>query len=191
MPQPEPQTELKFELNSRSTVMELLMRYYPAALALSLLAAVTASVAVASPAPLDPRASALLTQGRAELTAGHVETAIDAFEAALAIQPGQPAIYIDLANATRQQGMQGKALHYYRLALALDPQNQTAIAGEGVALAEKGAVEKARRNLARLEQLCGATCVPSQEVAAAIARGPAPQVVTAAQVQGQPVVTPN
>jgi Flp pilus assembly protein TadD len=172
--------------------MEILMRYYPAALALSLLASVTASAVYSTPvAPLDPRASALLVQGRADLAAGQVETAIDAFEAALTIQPGQPAIYIDLANATRRQGMQGKALHYYRLALALDPQNQSAIAGEGVALAEKGAVEKARRNLARLEQLCGATCAPARDVAAAIARGPAPQVVTAAEVQGQPVVTPN
>ena len=168
------------------------MRYTPAACALSLLVAVWASVGnTAAPVPLDPRAAALVAQGRAALAAGNADAAVDALEAALAIQPGQVDIYISLADATRSQGLQGKALHYYRQALASDPQNQAAIAGEGVALAEKGAVEKARRNLARLQQLCGAECGPTRELAAAIDRGPAPQVVSAEQVQGQPVVTAN
>jgi hypothetical protein len=60
-----------------------------------------------------------------------------------------------------------------------------------VALAEKGALEKARRNLTRLEQLCGADCPPSRELAAAIAKGPAPKMVTADQIKPQPVVTTN
>ena len=168
------------------------MRFAPAAAALSLLAAVTASVGYsAPPTALDPRAAALLAQGRTEIAAGRADTAIDAFEAALAIQPGSVAIYLDLANATRVQGMQGKALHYYREALERDPQNQTAIAGEGVALVEKGAVEKARRNLARLQQLCGADCPTTRELAAALAKGPAQRVVTAEQIKPQPVVTTN
>ena len=73
-----------------------------------------------------------------------------------------------------------------------DPNNQYAIAGEGAALVEKGAVEKAKTNLARLVQLCGnPTCAPARELSAAIARGPAPVVVTAAQVEAKPVVSPN
>ena len=169
------------------------MRYTPAALALALAAMLTASTGFgAPPAPLDPRAGALVQQGRAALSAGNAEDAVADFEAALAIQPGHVAIYLNLAEAARKQGLQGKALHYYRVALKLDPTNQYAIAGEGEALVEKGAVEKAKLNLARLEQLCGSkSCAPAQSLSAAIARGPAPQVVTAAQVDVKPVVTSN
>lgn len=168
------------------------MRYTPAALALALLAGLTSSAGQgAAPAPLDPRAAGLLQQGRVALSAGNVDGAIDAYEAALAIQPGHVAIYLNLAEATRKQGLQGKALHYYREALKLDPANQYAIAGEGATLVEKGALEKAKRNLARLQQLCGGDCPASRELAAAIQKGPAPQVVTAAEVKPQPVVTQN
>ncbi|MBS0483234.1 MAG: tetratricopeptide repeat protein [Proteobacteria bacterium] len=168
------------------------MRYLPAALALSAILAVTASVGrSAPPAPLEPRAAALVAEGRTALSAGDVDKAVGDFESALTVQPGHVAIYLNLAEATRKQGMQGKALHYYREALTLDPQNTYAIAGEGEALVEKGAVEKARRNLARLQELCGGTCAPAQQLAAAIQKGPAPQVVTADQVKSQPVVSEN
>ncbi|WP_423142820.1 tetratricopeptide repeat protein [Parablastomonas sp. CN1-191] len=169
------------------------MRYTPAALCLSLIAMVSASGTFgAAPAePLDPRARALIAQGEAAESAGQVDAAVDAFEAALAIQPGSVAVLVTLADATRRQGMQGKALHYYREALEREPDNQAAIAGEGAALVEKGAVEKARRNLARLQQLCGGSCPPAQSLAAAISKGPTPQVVTADQVKSQPVVTSN
>lgn len=168
------------------------MRYMPAALALSAIVAVTASVGQGAPAaPLEPRAAALVAQGRAALAAGQADQAVDAFESALAVQPGHVAIFLNLAEATRKEGMQGKALHYYREALKIEPDNTYAIAGEGEALVEKGALEKARRNLARLQQMCGASCAPTQELAAAIQKGPAPQVVTADQVKSQPVVTTN
>jgi Tfp pilus assembly protein PilF len=175
------------------TLKEQIMRYTPAALALALVAAVTASTGYgAPPVPLDPRAAALVQQGRSALSAGNADDAVADFEAALAIQPGHVAIYLNLAEASRKQGMQGKALHYYRQALKLDPSNQFAIAGEGEALVEKGAVEKAKLNLAHIEQLCGnKTCAPAQTLSAAIARGPAPQVVTAAQVEVKPEVSAN
>lgn len=169
------------------------MRYFPAALALSLVVGVTASTGYsAPPIPLDPRAAALVQQGRTALTAGMTDDAVTDFEAALTIQPGHPAIYLNLAEASRKQGMQGKALHYYRAALKLDPSNQYAIAGEGEALVEKGATEKAKLNLTRLQQLCGTpACPPAQSLSAAIARGPAPQVVTAEQVAVKPEVKAN
>ena len=168
------------------------MRYYAPALALSLLAAVTASVGLSAPVqPLDSHAAALDTQGRAALAAGDAEKATDAFEAALALQPGNAMIVLDLAAAARQRGMPGEALHYYRTVLAGDPQNIDALSGEGEALAEKGALEKAKRNLAQVQGLCGHDCGPAQALAAAIAKGPAPKVVTAAAITPQPVVTTN
>jgi Flp pilus assembly protein TadD len=171
---------------------DLLMRYTPAALALSLLVAVTASASFSSPAqPLDPRTSALLAQGRDQLAAGRVEDAIDNFEAALTVQPGNVTVLLDLARANRRQGMQGKALRYYREALSSEPGNLMALSGEGAAFAEKGAIEKARRNLARLEGLCGNNCEATRALSAAIAKGPTPRVVSAEAVKPEPVVSAN
>lgn len=175
-----------------SSAKDLLMRYTPAALALSLLVAVTSSASFsAPPRPLDARAQALLSAGRSALAAGRVNDAISAYEAALTVQPGSAAILIDLAEATRRQGMQGKALHYYRQALKEDPGNLQAISGEGAALAEKGAIEKARRNLVRLEGLCGSNCEATRAVSAAIAKGAAPRMVSAEAVKPAPVVSEN
>lgn len=168
------------------------MRFTPAALALSALAAVTSSMTYSAPREnLDPRAAALVAQGRAAQAAGNVNEAIDAFEAALVVQPGSVAILLNMAGATRLQGMQGKALHYYREALESDPRNLAAIAGEGAALAEKGAVEKARRNLARLKGMCGIDCEATRQLAAVIDKGPAPRVVRADAVKPEPVVSEN
>jgi len=167
---------------------EILMRFTPAGLALSLALALSASMGhSAPPQPLDPRAAALVTNGRAALAAGETDRAIDLFESALAVQPGSVAITLNLAEATRRQGLQGKALHYYREALARDPQNLAAIAGEGAALFEKGALEKAKRNLTRLQGLCGSSCAETRALAAAIARGPADRVVTAEAAKPVPV----
>jgi tetratricopeptide (TPR) repeat protein len=175
-----------------ASAKDLLMRYTPAALALSLLVAVTASVSFsAPPQPLDPRASALLTQGRADLAAGRVNEAVDAYEAALTVQPGNITVLLNLAEATRRQGMQGKALHYYREALQTEPSNLLALSGEGAAFAEKGAIEKARRNLTQLQGLCGSDCEATRQLAAAIAKGPSPRVVSAEAVKPDPVVTQN
>jgi tetratricopeptide (TPR) repeat protein len=169
------------------------MRYTPAALALALLAVVTASSGYsAPPVPLDPRAAALLSTGRAAMSAGNLGDAVADFEAALAVQPGHVAIYLNLAEAARKRGMQGKALHYYRVALKLDPNNLYAIAGEGEALVEKGAVEKARKNYDRLVALCGnSTCPQARTLATAIAKAPAKQMVTAEQVEPKPEVSAN
>ena len=168
------------------------MRYTPAALALSLALALSSSVLYsAAPMVLEPRAAALQSEGRAALAAGNVDAAIDAFEAALTVQPGSVILTLDLAEATRRQGLQGKALHYYRKALISDPQNLDAIAGEGTALVEKGAVEKARRNQTRLQGLCGKDCSQVQSLSAAISKGPSPRVLTAEAVKPSPTVSEN
>jgi Tfp pilus assembly protein PilF len=173
------------------TLRENLMRYTPAALALSLALALTSSMAWTAPTiPLDPRAAALVSEGRAALAGGDANGAIDAFEAALAVQPGAPQITLALAEATRRQGLQGKALHYYREALERDPRNFAAIAGEGRALIDKGAVEKARRNLVRLQSACGLSCPETRELAAALASSASVErVVSAQSLKPEPVVS--
>lgn len=147
------------------------MRFAPAAAALSLFLATTASVTSAQdPAP-DPRAMALVAQGKAALEAGDAQGATDAFEAALAVDPGYTPIFLELAEAARRDGLQGKAIRYYREALARDPENFAAISGEGAALVEKGALEKAKRNLARLRSMCGDNCPETVALRSTIAVG--------------------
>jgi Tfp pilus assembly protein PilF len=170
---------------------EFVMRYFPAALALSLAVAVTASISQGAERQADPRAVALEKDGEAKLAAGDVQAAVDAFEAALAVDPGHTAIYLDLAEAARREGLQGKAIHFYREALKREPENLAAISGEGAALVEKGAVEKARKNLSKLETMCGDNCRETKQLAAAIARGPQQAVLTAEAVTPDPVVTQN
>ena len=78
------------------------MRYYPAALALSLLAGVSAStVYSAPPQSVDPRAATLMTLGESELGAGRLDEAVSAYEAALTVSPGNIEVLLGLANATR------------------------------------------------------------------------------------------
>jgi len=159
------------------------MRFGPAAAALSLVIAVTASVGHASASPPDPRAEALMAEGQAQLAAGDTQGAIDAFEAALVVDPGYTAIYIALAEAARAEGLQGKAIGYYREARERDPQNLAAISGEGEALVEKGALSAAQENLDILQSMCGDGCAETLQLAAAIEQGP--PVMTAE------VVTPD
>ena len=132
-----------------------------------------------------------LARVKAQLDAGKTSDAVDSFEAALAVDPGYTDIYLDLAEAARKDGMQGKAIHYYRVALTVQPDNLAAISGEGEALLEKGAVEKAKRNLAKLETMCGGNCREAKELASAIDNAPRAALVTAEAVTPDPVVTKN
>ena len=72
---------------ARPALKELLMRYTPVALALSLAVAVTSSVGYGADRQPDPRAIALIAEGRSELASGQVQAAVDSFEAALAVDP--------------------------------------------------------------------------------------------------------
>lgn len=166
------------------------MRYTPAALALALLATVSSSVIYSAPREeLSPRAEALLVAGREDMEAGRINEAIDDFEAALVIHPGSVAVLLELAGARRAHGMQGVALHYYRQALASDPRNLAAIAGEGAALAERGALDKAQRNLARLQGMCGSDCDATRDLASVIESGSTLRVVTAESVGSEPAIS--
>lgn len=167
------------------------MRFTPAAIALSMFAAVTASVGHGASYEAHPRATALVAEGRSLLETGDTQAAIDSFEAALAVDPAYSDVYLALAEAARQGGLQGKAIRYYREALERDPQNFAAIAGEGEALMEKGAIAKARLNLARLESMCGEGCVETIELAAALERSPVDPVLTAEAVPARGRPTQN
>jgi len=169
-------------LEGRGTSLpELLMRFSPIALALSLTLAATSSAVIGQKPDdqINPRSMALLRQGEAHYRAGHLTVATDTLETALAVDPRNRAAYIALARVAQAQALPGKAIRLYFEALAMEPNDIVALGGQGEAMVQKGAVERAKANLARIKTLCRKSCGPATELAARIAKGP--PVVVAAQ----------
>ena len=92
----------------RNTPLETLMRFAPAAAALSLALAATSSVGWADQREPAQRAAVLIAEGEAALAQNDVQGAIDAYEAALAGDPGYTPILLHLAEAARADELQGK-----------------------------------------------------------------------------------
>ena len=148
-----------------------------AAAALALLSVSTSINAQRADDQIDARSVALLDKGKAARAAGDLDTANGLIESALAVDPRNRAAYLALAEIARSQGLPGKAIRFYREALTLEPNDQAALRGQGEAMVQKGAVERAKENLARLKTLCG-NCAEATQLAAAIAKGP-PATATA------------
>jgi len=165
------------------------MRLSPIAVALSLTLAVTSSVAGGQKPDdqISPRSMALLQQGQAQQRAGNLAGATDTIETALAVDPRNRAAFIALAQVAQAQQLPGKAIRLYFEALQLEPNDIAALSGQGEAMIEKGAVERAKANLAKIKTLCKTECTAATQLAAAIAKGPPPSVVTA---QATPTVVP-
>lgn len=136
---------------------------------------------------IDARSVALSQQAQALQAAARYQEAIDLLESALAVDPRNRQAYIGLARVAQSQKLPGKAIKFYGEALKLEPNDVNALAGQGEAFVQRGAVERARRNLDRVKSLCSNPCAPATTLAAAIAKGPPPEVLTA---QRPPVVAP-
>ncbi len=156
-------------------------------LALCLLAASPAlAKADAKPArgPADsqlaPQSVATVKRAETLLAAGQRQSAVDLFEAALASDPRNIRAYLGLARAAEADGLPGKAVRFYREALQIDPNDLTALELQGNALMMRGATARAEANLERLKTLCAAPCPPADRLKAAIAKGPPPPVLAAA-----------
>lgn len=151
-----------------------------AALALMLLSVSSALVAQRPDDQIDPRSIALVSEGRAAQTAGNFDRATDAYESALAIDPRNREAFTALAEVATARGLPGKAIRMYGEALRLEPNDVQALRGQGVAMVQKGAVERANQNLAKIKTICGSkACADGTILAAAIAKGP-PVTTTAA-----------
>lgn len=166
---------------AKSPFAEKLMRFLPFAAVLALaLAAVSSNVQSQRPDDqIDPRSLALLRQGEAARAAGNYTAANDALETALAVDPRNRAAFVALGRVAVGQALPGKAIRYYKDALALDPNDLAALTGEGEALVQRGAVDRAKANLAKIRALCKSECPAAATLAAAIAKGPPPVVVAA------------
>lgn len=159
-----------------------------AAAALLLLSVSTSLMAQRPDDQIDAKSLALLQQGRAAQAAGNLDSAQDLLESALAVDPRNRQAFVVLADIARARDLPGKAIRLYHEALALEPNDAVALRGQGEALVAKGAVEKAKENLAKLRTLCGAQqCADATVLAAAIAKGPPVTATAQAEV---PVTTP-
>ena len=146
------------------------MRFSPAAIALSLTLAIMSSASIGGQGDfdVDARSTALMKTGDQEASAGRVDNAIGWYESALAVDPRNNAAYIAMARAVKTQGLEGKAIGFYKEALELKPNDQIALAEQADVFISKGALEQARKNIARLKTLCRANCAASTRLSLAI-----------------------
>ncbi len=119
-----------------------------------------------------PKSVELLRQGETLLNAGKVEQAEGLFETALAVDPRNRWAYIDLAKVAQKQRLYGKAIRMTNRALQMEPNDPDAIAVQGQAMVEMGAVARAQANLQKLRTICRDACPQLAQLSAAISRGP-------------------
>jgi len=113
---------------------------------------------------------ALTRQGRALALNGHYENALEALMAVGNKNDATVLTYI--GYATRKLGKVDEGIAWYYKALALDPDNVYThqYLGEGYVAA--GRADLAKRELAKLEAICGKGCEQYEALAAAIAGEP-------------------
>lgn len=139
---------------------------------------------------IDARSTQLVEQARAATTAGRYDEAIDLLETSLAVDPRNRGAYIALGRVAQAQRLPGKAVRYYADALRMEPNDVNALAGQGEAYVQRGAVARAQRNLERVQSLCANPCPQAQQLAAVIQRGPPAEVLAAQRPeQGAPPAT--
>lgn len=178
--------------NRPESMLEIIMRFTPASIALAALLATVSSVGMSQrpDAQIEPLSIEWLKKGEVAQRANDLDGAIDAYETALAVDPRNRSAYIALAQVARAQGLQGKAIRLYKEALLLDPTDIHAIAGQGQAMVEKGAIAKARDTLARGRSICREDCGPLAQLSAAIEKGAPPTILSAKDVTPTPTVIP-
>ena len=130
---------------------------------------------VASQKPDDqilPRSVELLHQGEALLATGKFTAADDVLETSLAVDPRNRAAFVVMARVAQKEKLFGKAIRFTNKALALEPGDRDALAVQGEAMVELGAVPRAKDNLVKLQKLCPSGCQQLAMLSAAISRGP-------------------
>ena len=150
-----------------------------------------AAVALASPVASQraddqilPKSVELQRQAKSLAVAGKLEQAEDMLETALAVDPRNRGAFVDIARVAEKQHLFGKAIRMTSKALQLEPNDPDAIAVQGEARVELGAIARAQANLQKLQTICGARACPQiAQLSAAISRGP---TVAAAKIPETP-----
>ncbi|HLL29380.1 MAG TPA: hypothetical protein VK403_00125 [Allosphingosinicella sp.] len=164
------------------------MRLTPIALTVAIALATVASAGHGQKPDdqIDARSLALTQQAQSLTAQARYQEATDLLESALVLDPRNRQAYIGLARAAQGQKLPGKAIKFYFEALKLEPNDLAALAGQGEALVQRGAVERAKKNLERIKTLCANPCPQATQLAAVIAKGPPPEVLTAQRPDAVP-----
>lgn len=174
------------------SVWTTIMRFTPAAIATALTFSVVSSVSMSAPAPAAPISElsrAMEAEGQRLLAAGELDAAAGYFETALVADPRNANAFIGLGRIARSQELPGKAIGFFREALALDPESRAALAGQGEAMVARGAVDRARQNLTRLQVVCGtAGCDEIAQLTSAITAAGARTALRTEEVMPRPTV---
>jgi Tfp pilus assembly protein PilF len=147
------------------------------------------SAALRPDAAIEPLSVALAASAVESQAAGDLDGATSYFESALAVDPRNRAAFVGLAQIARAQGLPGKAIGFYREALLIEPRDVGALAGQGEAMAEKGALELAKQKLADARKFCRDQCPQLASLELAITKGEARRTVSAEAIIPRPVVT--
>lgn len=141
-------------------IAEIIMRFTPATLAFAAVMMTVSSVGISQRADhqINPLSLQWAEKGASLRAAGKLQQATDAYETALTVDPRNRNAFIRLGDIARQQGLQGKAVRYYRGALALEPADMKALGGTVNALVERGAIANARETVSRMKTLCRTDC---------------------------------
>ena len=164
------------------------MRLLPIALSLAVAAATMASAGHGQRPDdqIDAQSVALVEQARQLSASGQHNEAIDLLETALAIDPRNRGAYIALGRVAQAQRLPGKAIRHYGDALKIEPNDVNALAGQGEAFVQRGAVDRARRNLEQVRSLCTEPCPQAQQLASVIQRGPPAEALAAQRPETTP-----
>jgi len=119
-----------------------------------------------------PKSAELQKQARQAVAAGKLEQAEDLLETSLAVDPRNRGAFVDIARVAEKQHLFGKAIRMTNKALALEPNDLDAIAVQGEAMVELGAVARAQANLQKLQAICKGGCPQVAQLSGAISRGP-------------------
>ena len=129
---------------------------------------------------IDPRSLRFQKQGEPALAAGnHAAAERRAGDGAWRPIRATAAAFIALGHVAQAQALPGKAIRYYKDALLLEPNDVGALAGEGDALVQRGAVDRAKDNLARIKTLCKSGLPRRDDARRRDRQGPAAAVQTA------------
>lgn len=178
----------------RPELWETIVRFTPAALAAAFIFGSVSSAsmgATARAAPITELSRTMQAEGQRLQIDGQYDAAIGYYETALVADPRNSDAFIGLGQIARAQNLPGKAVGYFREALALQPEDLNAIGGQGEALVQRGAIEKARMNLARLQTLCGEqACPQAARLTAAINAAGERTTLRPEEVMPRPVIEP-
>ena len=149
------------------------MRFTPAAIVTAVMLATLSSASISAPRrasdPIDAVSLDMQREAERLQAAGQLDEAIGFYETALLADPRNANAYIGLGQIALAQGLPGKAIGFYREALAMRPGNPTALEGQGLAMVQRGAIARARANLALLQTACSSRrCAEITRLSAAI-----------------------